>query len=277
MKQTIFAIIYDFDKTLATEDMQNYSFIPSLQMTPAQFWTQTTEYANKEKIEKILSYMYMMINCAKQHHISLTKKYLNDCGKNVKFFPGVEDWFKRIKEYGRTKNIKIEHYLCSSGNLEIIQGSSIYKEFKKAFGCEFLFDDKTKEAIWPKNVINYTQKTQYIFRISKGAYDLTDDDTVNKKTTNRRILYKNMIYIGDGLTDIPSMVLLNQQGGSSIAVSRGLSNQVITTLLKDKRCNYICPPDYRENKPIDRVVKKLIDRASINAELNKIDYKNINE
>jgi hypothetical protein len=233
----------------------------------------TTDFANKEKVEKILSYMYMMMSCAKQKKIPLTKKFLNDCGKNVVLFPGVDTWFKRIDEYGKTKKVKVEHYLCSSGNLEIIQGTPIYKEFKKAFGCEFLYDEKTKEAIWPKVAINYTQKTQYLFRISKGAYDLTDDDSVNKKIAHRRILYQNMIYIGDGMTDIPSMVLLNQQGGSSIAISKDLNNDTIKTLLKDRRVNYVVSPNYRENSPIEKICKKLIDRAAINADLLKKDHK----
>lgn len=273
MKLTKFAIIYDFDKTLATTDMQNYAFIPALGMTPAEFWNATTEYANKEKIEKILSYMYMMVKMCKEQHIPLTKKFLNECGKKVELFPGVQQWFKRINEYGRQRGLRIEHFLCSSGNLEIVQGTPIYKEFKKAFGCEFLYDPITKEAIWPKNTINYTQKTQYLFRISKGAYDLTDDDSVNKKITNRKILYSNMIYIGDGLTDIASMVLLNQQGGSSIAVSKNYTNKTIKTLINDKRVNYIVSPDYNEGSKLDKIVKRLIDRSSVNTELRRFDKK----
>lgn len=275
MKKTIFALIYDFDKTLATQDMQNYEFIPSLGMTPEEFWNKTTEFGSKEKVESILSYMYMMIACAKEKNIPLTKKYLNDCGKNIKFYPGVDTWFKRINEYGKSKGIKVEHYLVSSGNLEIIQGSPIYKKFKRCFGCEFLFDEKTKEAYWPKVAINYTQKTQYIFRISKGVYDQTDDENVNKKTTNRRVRYENMVYIGDGMTDIPSMVLINQQGGSTIAIYKDENNKTLQTLLNDKRCNFVFEANYKENSQLEKTVKRLIDKAAINAELQSKDKKYI--
>lgn len=275
MSKPIFALIYDFDKTLATFDMQNYTFIPALGLTPAEFWGKTSEVGNKNKMESILSYMYMMMYCCKEKNIPLTRKFLNDCGKNIEFFPGVLTWFKRINKYGAKKGVKIEHYLVSSGNLEIIQGTEIYKEFKKCFGCEFLFDEKTKEAIWPKVAINYTQKTQYIFRISKGVFDQTDDDNVNKKTKNRRIKYENMVYIGDGMTDIPSMVLINQQGGSTIAIYKGgaANNKVLNTLIRDKRCNYICKAKYDEGSPIENIVKKLIDKTVLDSELHKIDKK----
>lgn len=271
MKKTKIAIIYDFDKTLCTEDMQNYSFIPKMGMTPKEFWGRTTEFSNKEHVEKILSYMYVMLDVAKEKNIPLTKKFLNECGKNVKLFPGVDTWFKRINAYGKERNIIVEHYLCSSGNKEIVEGCQIYKEFKAVFGCEFLFDSVTKEAKWPKNAINYTQKTQYIFRISKGALDISDDDTVNKKVNKRAIEMSNMIYLGDGLTDIPCMVLMNDNSGASIAIAKDESNNTTRQLLKDKRVHYVMKPNYKEGSRLENIVKSIIDKCAITTKLHNLN------
>ena len=271
MTKTIVALIYDFDKTLSTTDMQNYAFIPKLGLTPSEFWGKTTEFAEKEGIEKILSYLYMMIKESKDKKIPLTKKYLNECGKDIKYFPGVESWFERINEYGKQRGVKIEHYVNSSGNKEIIAGSTIAKYFKAVYGCEFLFSPTSKEAYWPKTVINYTQKTQYLFRISKGAMNLKDDDKVNKKTSKRRIDMKNMVYLGDGLTDIPCMVLVRDNGGISIAITENEANATSKTILSDKRVNFSCKPNYKDGSKLDTIIKNFINRAAYQAVLDKAD------
>ncbi|MEG0977860.1 MAG: HAD family hydrolase [Bacilli bacterium] len=271
MKKPIVALIYDFDKTLSTTDMQNYTFIPSLGLTPAQFWGATTEFADREGIEKILSYMYMMLSETKKHNIHLTKKFLIDCGKDIKYYPGVESWFDRIDKYGKEHGVNVEHYVNSSGNKEIILGSSICKYFKAVYGCEFLYSSQTKEAIWPKTVINYTQKTQYLFRISKGALDLKDDNKVNKKALKKRVEMKNMVYIGDGLTDIPCMVLVRDNGGISIAITDDETTFTSSTLLKDKRVNFSCKPNYKEGSKLETIIKNFIDRASVQAKLDETD------
>lgn len=118
--------------------------------------------------------------------VKLTHKYLYSLGKDIKFFNGVTTWFKRINDYGASQGIKVEHYLVSSGTKEIIDGCAIADEFTAIYGCEFLFNEND-EPIWPKNTINFTAKTQYFFRISKGVLDKNDDVKLNKRTQNRRI------------------------------------------------------------------------------------------
>ena len=203
--EPIIAIMYDFDKTLSTTDMQNYDFIPGLGMTPDEFWGSTTEFTKKEGVERILSYMYMMIKQCKDKGIKLTREYLNKCGKNIKFYPGVTTWFERINEYGRQHGVKVEHYLVSSGTKEIVEGCSIFDQFTQAYGCEYFYNENN-EPIWPKLAINYTQKTQYFYRIAKNTFDITDDVGVNEKATHKRIPFSNFIYIGDGITDNTSAV-----------------------------------------------------------------------
>lgn len=268
------AILYDFDKTLSTTDMQNYGFIPALGMKPEEFWGATGVFSEKTGVERILSYMYMMVKLAKEKGLHLTKEQLKEFGKNVKYFPGVEDWFQRINAYGEEKGVTVEHYLISSGTKEILEGTSIAKEFKEIYGCEFLFDDEeTHEPIWPKFAINYTQKTQYFFRIHKGALDVNDDKTVNSKLVENRVPYENMVYIGDGMTDVPSMVLVKQNGGKAIAVYTKKDKKVMHNLAVSDRVNYCCLADYREGSQLDTIMKMIIDKISINSSIAEKENK----
>ena len=268
MAKPIVAIMYDFDKTLSTTDMQNYAFIPNLDMSPEEFWGSTGAFAQKEGVERILSYMYMMIYHAKRKGIKMTKEYLMECGKNIKFFPGVQGWFKRINEYGESKGVKVEHYLVSSGTKEILMGCSIFNEFTEAWGCEYYFDKESGEPIWPKLAINYTQKTQFFYRVAKGATNVQDDAGVNKKNKNLRIPYRNIIYMGDGMTDIPAMTLVKHNGGHSIALHQG-DNESVKEIYSDERCNFICKADYSSGSELDKVIKLIIESISISEALLK--------
>ena len=262
MGKPIIALMYDFDRTLALQDMQNFSFIPKLGYTPQEFWDKTEDFCKKYDMDKILGYMYMMIHCSKEKGITLNRKFLNECGKNIKFFDGVTTWFNRINEYANSKGLICEHYLITSGNKEIVEGCPIFDDFKQVFGCEYLYSE-SGEAFWPRTIVNYTQKTQYIFRISKGVINTNDDREINEKTPNRRIIYQNMIYMGDGLTDVPCMILVKENGGTSIAVYPKGSQEKVAHLFEDGRVNYICKADYSSNSELEKVVKLIIDGISI--------------
>ena len=268
MGKPIVAIMYDFDKTLSTTDMQNYTFIPNLGMTPEEFWGETGKLSAKHEVERILSYMYCMLKFAKEKGIKVTKEYLKECGKAIKFYPGVSTWFKRINEYALEKGIVVEHYLVSSGTKEIVEGCSIYDEFKQVYGCEFLYDENG-EACWPKMAINFTQKTQFFFRVAKGAIKATDDAGVNEKSTGHRVEYKNIIYVGDGMTDIPSMTLVKKNGGHSIAIHPKDDKDVVQQIYDDNRCDFIVEADYSANGEMDKVVKMLIDLISVQEKLER--------
>ena len=269
--ESILAIMYDFDKTLSTTDMQNYAFIPNLDMTPDQFWGSTTEFTQKEGVERILSYMYMMIYQCKKKGIKLTREYLNQCGKGIEFYPGVLTWFKRINDYGAAHGVKVEHYLVSSGTKEIVEGCKIFKEFTEAYGCEFYYNEEG-EPIWPKLAINYTQKTQFFYRIAKGAIDVTDDNAVNAKTSVLRVPYRNIVYMGDGMTDIPCMTLVKKSGGSSIAVyPKTEDSSKVKQIYTDGRVSFISQADYSAGGPIERIFKLLIDRIELDKNLEKTE------
>ena len=273
-KKPIVAILYDFDSTLSMSDMQNFGLIPAMGMTPAEFWGATTRFTEETGCEKILSYLYMEMKIAKEKGIKLTRKWLREQGKNIQFFPGVTSWFQRINDYGKEHGVRVEHYLVSSGNKEIVEGCEIAKEFKVMYGCEFIFDKQSGEAIWPKLAINYTQKTQYFFRISKGVYDANDDIGVNEKKPDRRIPYSNMVYIGDGMTDIPSMIIVKNNGGKSIAVYPEGKEDKVQDLYSDGRVNYVCAANYKEGSNLEKVMKLIIQGVQINDQLRSQENKN---
>ena len=260
------AFMYDFDKTLCDQDMQNYTFIPNLNMSSDEFWSETEKFGKKNYMEGILAYMYYMLYKSKEKNQTFNKEYLQSMGKNVNFYKGVQNWFKRINAYGESLGVKVEHYIISSGIKDIIEGSVIKDEFKKIFACQYYFNEEG-EAVWPKIAINYTQKTQYIFRVSKGAFDETDTKKVNDKMSDRVIPYQNMIYIGDGLTDVPCMTFLKKQGGISIAIyPKGKKDKVVNLLLDD-RVNYICSADYQEGSELDSIVKLIMQDINISYKL----------
>ncbi|MCI6357765.1 MAG: haloacid dehalogenase-like hydrolase [Erysipelotrichaceae bacterium] len=272
MKKPIVAIVYDFDKTLCSEDMQNYSFIPALGMTPEEFWGATSAFSEKTNVERILSYMYMMIKLAKDKGINLTKEYLKGLGKDIKFYPGVLTWFKRINEYGESLGIQVEHYLVSSGTKEIIDGCAIADQFKAIYGCEFLFGEDGL-PIWPKLTINYTAKTQFIYRITKGVLDVTDDSNVNKRINTKRVPFQNIVYLGDGMTDIPCMALVKESGGKSIAIYTKDSKDKAMELYNENRVNFICKADYSSNSQLEKVIKLVINSVAITNELTTVETK----
>ena len=274
-KQPIVALVYDFDKTLSTDDMQNFSFIPSIGMEPDKFWEDAKALSDKTGMERILSYMYVMIEKCKEKGIPLTKEFLNKLGKEVRLYDGVTTWFSRINSYAEELGVKVEHYIISSGNKEIIEGTSIAKEFKEIYACEFLYDDN-EIAIWPKVTINYTSKTQFLFRISKGALNRTDDVKVNSRLDSRRIPFENMMYLGDGLTDIPCMTLIKEKGGKSIAIYPAGQKEKVSFLFEDERVNYVCRGDYSANSNLEKIVKLFIQQISISDTLLRKEIESYN-
>lgn len=263
----IVAIMYDFDRTLCTKDMQDYSFIPSMGMTENEFWEFANSFGKKEHMDSILAYMYAMVNISKHRNIPLLRENLVDMGKNVELFKGVKGWFERITQFGKDNGMQIEHYVISSGLKEIIEGTAISKYFKSIFACEFLYDENGN-GIWPKTDVNYTNKTQFVYRINKGILDVANDTDLNRSMPDdsKRVPFCNMIYIGDGLSDVPCMKMMKAYGGYSIAVYQNKDSKV-EDLLKKDRVDFIYPADYRENTGLDITIKNIIRKMSISETL----------
>lgn len=258
MSKPVIALMYDFDKTLCTKDMQEYTFIPSVNMEPADFWGQVGAMAKRTEMDPILAYMYTMLDKARSVHHSIRREDFVSSGKDLELYRGVTTWFDRVNQIGVEHGAVIEHYIISSGLREIIEGSEIKDKFKDIFACEFYYDENGV-AVWPKNVVNYTTKTQFLFRINKGIMDITDNAGLNefKAEDDRRIPFRNMIYVGDGLTDVPCMKLVKINGGYSIAVYKD-KKDIAEKLVKDNRVNFVAKADYSRSSTMEKLVTDII-------------------
>ena len=263
-QQPILAFLYDFDKTLCTTDMQDYAFIPSLGMTPAEFWAKANDFGRRNRIDGILAYMYMMLQEAERKSLPFTRKDLVEKGRKIEFFPGVREWFERINEFGSSQGVQVEHYVISSGLREIIEGSSVSGEFKEIYASEFYYDEMGR-PVWPKLAVNFTAKTQFVYRINKGVLDVSDDRTLNDSMPDdsKRVPFSNMIYIGDGLSDVPCMKMMRAYGGQAIAVYQNSNRPGVEDLLVKGRVDFIFPADYREGTGLDLTVKRIIQKTAI--------------
>ena len=265
MKKTpIIAFLYDFDKTLCTTDMQDYAFIPSLGYTPSEFWAIANEFGWGNHMDGLLAYMYTMIDECRKKRIRLDRDYLVKCGNAVVLFPGVRDWFARINAFGASLGAAVEHYVLSSGLKEIIEGSGIAHEFKEIYACEFLYGEDGL-AMWPKLDVNFTNKTQFVYRINKGVLDVANDRDLNASMPDdsKRIPFTNMIYVGDGLSDVPCMKMMRAYGGQAVAVYQDTNRAGVEGLLADGRVDFIFPADYREGTILDRTMKNILHKMAL--------------
>ena len=260
MPRPIVALIYDFDKTLSPRDMQEYTVLPDINMQPGDFWDACADFTNEHQMDSVLTYLYLMQHMAKGN-MRLTRDTLRELGKKVEFFPGVEDWFARIREIGNALDVDVEHYIISSGQTEIIEGSRIGHEFKAIFAASFYYDESGL-PVWPCSAVNYTSKTQYLFRINKGILDVTNDKDLNAFTPEymRRIPFSNMIYIADGLTDVPCMKMTKQKGGFAIAVHEPGKTELADDLLLQGRADFSVETDYSPGSDMENIVSMLMRR-----------------
>lgn len=268
MSQPIVALLYDFDKTLCTQDMQNYAFIPSLGLAPGDFWKLANDFGRQEKMDSVLAYMYTMLRESERRGLPLTRESLTRCGRNISFFPGVTDWFRRLNNYGELLGVQVEHYIISSGLREIIDGSSIAGEFKEIYASEFYYDAENR-PIWPRLAVNFTAKTQFVYRINKGVLDVSDDRTLNDSMPDdsKRVPFTNMIYLGDGLSDVPCMKMMRAYGGQAIAVYQAANRRGVEQLLRQGRVDFIYPADYREGTALEVTVKNIIRKMAVSQQL----------
>ena len=270
-KRPVIALMYDFDKTLCTKDMQEYSFIPNVGLTAREFWDEANSLAREKKMDGILAYMYVMLDKARSAKtVSVRRESFVALGRDLEFYPGVETWFDRMGAFGREQGVDVRHFIISSGLREIIEGSSIYKYFAEVFACEFLYD-VDRMPVWPKNVVNYTTKTQFLFRVNKGVLDLSEDAALNDYTPEdeRPVPFRNMLYIADGKTDVPCMKLVRVNGGCSIAVYPKNRRDTAAQLLRDGRADYMLPADYSEGGELETTVKTVIRKMAITDALRR--------
>ena len=272
-RKPIIALIYDFDGTLSPGNMQEFGFIQAIGQTPEEFWAKSDGIAKGQDASNILAYMKLMFDEARKNGIKLTRQDFRRYGADIKLYDGVRDWFRNVDEYGKAHGVIIEHYINSSGLTEIIEGSPIAKAFKHVFAGSFIYDEKG-EAEWPGIAVDYTAKTQYLFKIQKGIFSSRDAQRVNESWADdaKRIPFTNMIYFGDGDTDVPSMKLVTMFGGNAIAVfdpSRPKKKETAQKLLRQGRVNFITPASYTKDSRTFRLVCAIIDKIKADNELRQ--------
>ena len=272
----IIAFLYDFDKTLCTTDMEDYAFIPSLGYTPAEFWGRANAFGWENRMDGLLAYMYTMIQECAAQNIKLDRAFLNHCGESIQLFPGVREWFARINAFGESLGVQVEHYVISSGLREIIEGSGIAQEFREIYACEFYYNENG-DACWPKLDVNFTNKTQFVYRINKGILDVSRDKELNDSMPDdsKRVPFTNMIYMGDGLSDVPYMKMMRAYGGQAIAVYQASNRQGVEKLLADGRVDFIFPADYREVMELDRTVRDILRKMTITDRLLEVNNRQL--
>lgn len=261
-KKTI-ALIYDFDGTLSPRPMQEYAFLPKIGIDPAQFWKESNEVAKAHKADPLITYMHLLYKKAKEAGVRIDREDLVAQGRAVELFPGVLDWFKDIEEYtnlrAESHGISLRHYLISSGLTEIVEGTPIYDRFHNVFASEYWFE--AYDLPYPKRVITDTGKTQYLFRINKGVEDLGETINEHMPEADRPIPFSNMIYFGDGDTDVPSMAVTRKNGGHAIAVyPPGKSRKKCVDLFNAGRIDFFAAADYRRGSDLFNRTCLLIDR-----------------
>lgn len=276
----VVAICYDFDKTLSPDDMQAQGYIQSVGYEVDKFWEKSDVLAKRNGMDSNLAYMYLMMEEARGTLV-FNREALEDYGSRVKLFPGAEEWFERIRAYGEEKGVIVEHYIISSGLKEMIEGTSVAKNgaFEQVYASSFLYDDKGV-AVWPAQVVNYTNKTQFLFRISKGVLDWNDPGVNDYFPPDEiRVPFRNMIYIGDSDTDVPCMKLVNSYGGHSIGVYNAETDDrtKVHKMMRDNRIRYFAPADYSEGTELDLLVKAILDRTVANEKLESIYFEDLKE
>ena len=273
-KKPIVALIYDFDGTLSPGNMQEFGFIQAVGKTPEEFLKMSDGLAAGQDASNVLSYMKMMFDEAKKNNITLRRSDFRKFGKHIELFEGVKELFGLINEYGEAHGVKIEHYINSSGLKEIIEGSPLAKEFKHIFACSYIYNDEG-EAVWPGIAVDYTAKTQFIFKINKGIFSAHDNKMVNASIAEdkKRIPYPRMIYFGDGETDIPCMKIVSMFGGHTIAVynpDKPKKKAFAEKLKRQGRASFIAPADYRKESRTFKVVCAIIDKIKADYELSRL-------
>lgn len=274
----VLAVCYDFDRTLSPEDMQAQGYIQSIGYDVADFWKESNSLAADNDMDQNLAYMYTMVTKARGRLV-FNKEILKADGAKIKLYPGVDTWFTRVNQYGQEKGITIEHYIISSGLKEMIEGTMVAKYFKKIYASSFYFDD-VGVAVWPAQAVNYTNKTQYLFRIKKGILDINDQKVNDYFDPDKVVVpFRNMVYIGDSDTDIPCMKLVNSNGGYSIGVydSETQDKTKVFKMLREHRIKYFAPADYREGSSLEGLIKNIVDRTKTNEVLERKYFKCFDE
>ncbi len=262
--QNTIALVYDFDGTLSPQPMQEYTVLPKIGVEPAQFWAMVDEDARKTASDKMLVYMRHILEALEREKVDVKRADFAAMARSIEYFPGVTTWFSRINAYVKRRSrgqVALRHYLVSAGQREILDGVSIRKHFARIYASEYHFNHHGV-ATFPKFLVTDTLKTQFLFRINKGIEDVTESINEHMPEADRPIPFPNIVYLGDGMTDVPSMALTKKNGGHSVAVFNPVKARERATcvkLLEAGRVDFIAEADYRSDSKLSKRVELLLD------------------
>lgn len=263
--QNIIGIVYDYDQTLSPTYMQDEVLFPHFGINPKEFWKRCKTLVEENEYESELAYLKAMLDYLEMDGPS--NKELEKLGKGLQFYKGLPDMFEQLEDLitpeQRAMGVEIQHYIVSSGIKALIDGSELRPYFTKIFGCEFA-ENSSGRISFPKRVISHTAKTQYLFRINKGMLDHSEDVNDHMDDNLRPIPFPNMIYLGDGPTDVPCFTVMNRFGGHSIAVynpddeSRVSFRKAYQLSGPADRIKFIAPADYRPGRHLRLILEEMI-------------------
>ncbi len=263
--QNIIGLVYDYDQTLSPTYMQDDVMFPHFGINPASFWKKCQALVAEEGYDNELAYLKALLDYL--NFDRPTNAQLRELGRNLRFYPGVPEMFGELEALltpaHRAMDIRLEHYIVSSGLKALIDGSRLASHMTGIFGCEFAEDEQGR-ITFPKRVISHTQKTQYLFRINKGLTDPSQDVNDHMPPSLRRIPFPNMIYLGDGPTDVPCFTVVRQYGGQAIAVyntedvTRASFRKCYQLSTHANRVKHIAPSDFRAGSHLRLLLEEMI-------------------
>jgi hypothetical protein len=262
--QNTIALVYDFDGTLSPQPMQEYTVLPKIGVKPAEFWAKVNREARETESDSMLVYMRLIIEALEREKVDVKREDFAAMASAIEYFPGVTTWFDRMNAYVKKRSrsqVKLQHYLISAGQKEILDGVSIRRHFKRIYASEYHFNYRGV-ATFPKLLVTDTLKTQFLFRINKGLELVTESINEHMPEAERPIPFANMVYLGDGMTDVPSMALTKKSGGHTVAVydaKKESQRAICMKLLEAGRADFIAEADYRKTSKLSRRVELLLD------------------
>lgn len=273
------AIVYDFDGTLTPQPMQEYTVLPQLGISGEAFWAEVNAEVKRTGGDSILTYMRLLVEKIEANKAHLSREALRDLAAGIEYYPGVESWFERVDAYVEAKSggtVQTRHYIISAGLSEILEGISIKRHFTRIYASQYYFDHH-EAARFPTVVINDTAKTQYLFRINKGRESSLETINEYMPEGERPIPFQHMLYVGDGMTDVPCMTVVKNYGGFAVAVHKPRSEaavKVCRELVDANRIDFYAPADYGAGRKLERRIHKILDLiiARISFELERHEF-----
>ena len=262
--QNTIALVYDFDGTLSPQPMQEYTVLPKIGVEPGEFWAMVNREARETESDPMLVYMRHIIEALERVRVDVKREDFAAMADAIEYFPGVPTWFERMNAYVKRRSrgqVKLQHYLISAGQKEILDGVSIRRHFKRIYASEYHFNHHGV-ATFPKLLVTDTMKTQFLFRINKGLEGLNESINEHMPEALRPIPFQNIIYVGDGMTDVPSMALTKKSGGHTVAVynpKKESQRAICEKLLHAGRADFLAEADFRKASKLSRRVELLLD------------------